>query len=60
MLLTSVPPFFLNPRENVAVITADLMIFCLAGVCISTFYFLTFFPPMAYRRRLEKRAEAAL
>jgi hypothetical protein len=60
MLLTSVPPFFLNPRENVLVITADLMIFCLAGICISTLYFLTFFPPMAYRRRLEKRAEVAL
>jgi hypothetical protein len=60
MLLASVPPYFLDPGENMLIITANLMMFSTTGICVSTLYFLTFFPPEVYRRRLEKRAEAAL
>jgi hypothetical protein len=58
MFLTSVPPIFLDPDRDVLVLVADLLAFSACGVGVSVLYFLTFFPPVAYRRRLHKAAEA--
>jgi hypothetical protein len=58
MFLTSVPPIFLDPARDVLVLVLDLLAFSACGVGVSVLYFLTFFPPAAYRRRLRETAEA--
>jgi len=59
LLLTSVPPIFLDPDEHQIALVADLFAFGAAGIAVSTFYLLIFLPPAAYRRRLLKAAEAS-
>jgi hypothetical protein len=55
----------LDPVADAGLLALDLIAFSAAGVAVSMLYFLTFFPPESYRRRLEKtgrpleKAEAA-
>ena len=58
MFLTSIPPIFLDPQRDVLLLILDLLAFSACGVGVSVLYFLTFFPPAAYRRRLHETAEA--
>jgi len=58
MFLTSIPPVFLEPDRNMLVLALDGLAFSASGLGVSVLYFLTFFPPVAYRRRLLKAAEA--
>jgi hypothetical protein len=58
MFLTSIPPIFLDPQRDVLVLVLDLLAFSACGAGVSVLYFLTFFPPAAYRRRLREIAEA--
>ena len=58
MLLTSVPPAFLGPSEK-ALLIPDLLLFSVCGIASSLFYGLAFFPPVAYRRRLQRAVEVA-
>jgi len=58
IILTSVPPLFLDPDQNAPLLVLDLLAFSAGGVGVSVLYFLTFFPPVAYRRRLHRAAEA--
>jgi hypothetical protein len=59
MILTSVPPVFLDPDLNSDLLVLDLLAFSAGGVGVSVLYLLTFFPPVAYRRRLQRAVEAA-
>ena len=58
MFLTAVPPIFLDPVRDAQFLVLDLLAFSAAGVGVSVLYSLTFFPPAAYRRRLQEAAEA--
>jgi len=59
LLLTAVPPVFLDPVQDKALLVTDLFIFSAAGMIASVLYWLTFFPTAAYRRRLCRAAEAS-
>jgi len=59
VLLTSIPPTFLDPDKYALLLTTDLFVFSASGVIVSILYFLTFFPPAAYRRLLQASTEAA-
>jgi hypothetical protein len=58
LLLTAVPPAFLDPERYELVLFADLLVFSVAGVAVSALYFLTFLPPEAYRRRFQGKSSA--
>jgi hypothetical protein len=58
VILTSVPPIILDPDQNALLLVLDLLAFSAGGLGVSVLYFLTFFPPVAYRRRLHRAAEA--
>ena len=58
ILLTSIPPAFLDPIRHEALLITDLLVFTACGVASSVCYALAFFPPAAYRRRLHRLAEA--
>jgi len=58
VLLTSVPPMVLDPVADLRLLTLDLFIFSIAGVCISALYFLTFLPPDRFRRWIGATAGA--
>ena len=58
LLVTSVPPVFLDPIRHEALLITDLLIFSVCGVASSICYALAFFPPPAYRRRLHRLTEA--
>ena len=57
MLMASVPPVFLPPTA-VFLLSLDTAILGLAGLSAAVFYSLAFFPPAAYRRRLEAQSAA--
>lgn len=59
ILTTSLPPSFVDPDRHEALLAVDMLIFAAAGVASCIYYGLTFFPPAAYRRRVERRAGAA-
>jgi hypothetical protein len=52
IFLTSVPPMFLDPVLDARVLTLDLLVFSIAGIAVSSLYFLTFLPPRRYREWL--------
>jgi len=58
VLITSVPPIFLDRFQHQTLLNVDLFFFGAAGVTTSALYWLTFLPPAAYRRRLQNAAEA--
>ena len=58
MLFTAVPPMFLDPATDPSLLTLDLIVFSIAGVGVSTLYFLTFLPPERYRRWIRTTSEA--
>lgn len=55
LLLTAIPPMFLDAKEYELLLMADLLVFSLAGVAVSAFYMLAFLPPRAYRRFIRER-----
>jgi hypothetical protein len=59
LLLTAVPPVFLDPLKHKPLLILDLFIFSAAGMISSVLYWLTFFPTAAYRRRLCRAAEGS-
>lgn len=59
ILLTSVPPNFLDPATQANLLALDLVVFSLAGIGISAFYFLVFLPPARYRRRFGETSETS-
>ena len=59
LLLTSVPPIFLDADTHRTLLGVDLFVFSAAGIGVSTLYLLIFLPPAAYRRRLLSAAEAS-
>jgi hypothetical protein len=56
LLLTSVPPLFLDPVGDRLLLVADMLVFSVTGVALSLVSWLAFFPPAGYRRRIETRA----
>lgn len=59
LMLTAVPPMILDPVRDAVLLSLDLVVFSIAGVTVSTLYFLTFLPPEAYRRRFDVPQRAA-
>ncbi len=57
VLCGSVPPLFLDPVRDKALLSLDLLAFSAAGVAVSLLYWLTFFPPASYLRLLKTRAQ---
>jgi hypothetical protein len=58
VLFTSVAPIFLDPVRHETLLMTGLLLFGAAGTITSALYWLTFFPPAAYQRRLQRAAEA--
>lgn len=58
MMLTSVPPMFLDPVADANLLTLDLFVFSIAGVAVSALYFLTFLPPEGFRRWIVSTSDA--
>ena len=56
MLTTSISPILLGRTHLVAM--AGLFVFSFAGAATAACYWLAFFPPEAYRRRVRARAVA--
>jgi hypothetical protein len=57
LLLTAVPPMFLDTDQDILLLVLDQFAFSAAGMAVSALYFLIFLPPAAYRRRLRRAAE---
>jgi hypothetical protein len=55
--MTSVPPLYL--AAGTPLLNADLVAFALFGIGAALAYWLAFFPPAAYRQRLDRGARAA-
>lgn len=56
LLLTSVPPIFLDPIADEGLLLADLLLFSGCGVILSGIFWVAFFPPRWWKRALEARA----
>jgi hypothetical protein len=59
ILLTSVPPTFLDSATQAKLLTLDLLVFSIAGIAISGLYLLTFLPPARYRRWISETSGVA-
>ena len=56
MLTTSIAPIVLGRTHPVAIVA--LVVFSFTGAATAACYWLAFFPPEAYRRRVRARAAA--